>query len=95
MTYPFGRVIILDPHRAWNLAGKILVLQKRMGPGALEHRGAQHLRLCEGFLVHTSTISGSDSAWPLRSSPVNVFQIVEGAMRLAAAYDLNCVWTLR
>jgi len=51
------------------------VLQKRMGPGALEHRGAQHLRLCEGFLVHTSAISGSDSAWPLRSSPVNVFKL--------------------
>jgi hypothetical protein len=25
-----------------------------MGPGALEHRGARHLRCCEGFLVHTS-----------------------------------------
>ena len=49
----------------------------------------------EGFLVDTSLIKGSGSAWPLRSSPVNVFQIVEGAMRLAAAYDLNCVWTLR
>jgi len=46
-----------------------------MGPGALEHRGAQHLRLCEGFLVHTSTVSGSDSAWPLRSSPANVFKL--------------------
>jgi hypothetical protein len=33
--------------------------QKRMGPGALEHRGALHLRFSEGFLVQTSMVSGS------------------------------------
>jgi hypothetical protein len=60
--------------RAIKLARCCGCKQKRMGPGALEHRGAPHLRLCEGFLVHTSNVSGSDSAWPLRSSPVNVFE---------------------
>jgi hypothetical protein len=60
--------------RAIKLAGCCGCKQKRMGPGALEHRGARHLRLCEGFLVHTSNVSGSVTAWPLRSSPVNVFE---------------------
>jgi hypothetical protein len=49
----------------------------------------------EGFLVDTSMISGSDSAWPLRSSPVHMFELSKGAMRLAAAYDLDRTLTLR
>jgi len=40
-------------------------------------------------------ISGSGSAWPLRSSPVDVFEFLIGAMRLAAAYDLERTLTLR
>ena len=49
----------------------------------------------EGFLVDTSMISGSGSAWPLRSSPVDMFELSEGAMRSAAAYGLDRTWTLR
>ena len=49
----------------------------------------------EGFLVDTSMISGSGGAWPLRSSPVDMFELSEGAMRLAAAYGLDRTWTLR
>jgi hypothetical protein len=68
------RIALVIKLRAIKLARCGGCKQKRMGPGALEHRGARHLRLCEGFLVHTSTVSESDSAWPLRSSPVNVFE---------------------
>ena len=49
----------------------------------------------EGFLVDTSIVSGSGSAWPLRSGPVDMFELSEGAMRVAAAYDLDRTWTLR
>jgi len=49
----------------------------------------------EGFLVDTSMVSGSGSAWPLRSSPADMFELSKGAMRLAAAYDLDRTWTLR
>ena len=49
----------------------------------------------EGFLVDTSMVSGSGSAWPLRSSPVHMFELSKGAMRLAAAYDLDRTLTLR
>ena len=49
----------------------------------------------EGFLVDTSMISGSGSAWPLRSSPVDMFELLKGATRLAAAYDLDRTLTLR
>jgi len=49
----------------------------------------------EGFLVDTSLFSGSDSAWPLRSSPADMFELSRGAMRLAAAYDLDRTLTLR
>jgi hypothetical protein len=49
----------------------------------------------EGFLVDTSMVSGSSSAWPLRSSPADMFDVLEGAIRLAAAYDLDRTWTLR
>ena len=31
----------------------------------------------EGFLVDTSMFSGSGSAWPLRSSPVDMFELLE------------------
>src|SRR4029453_6036490 len=30
----FGRMIIPDPNKAWNRAMRLLMLQKRMGPGA-------------------------------------------------------------
>jgi hypothetical protein len=49
----------------------------------------------EGFLVETSMASGSDSAWPLRSAPAYMLEFSKGAMRLAAAYDLDRTWTLR
>ena len=49
----------------------------------------------EGFLVDTSMVSESGSAWPLRSSPAYMFELLKGAMRLAAAYDLDRTWTLR
>ena len=29
----------------------------------------------EGFLVDTSMVSGSGSAWPLRSSPADMFEL--------------------
>jgi len=72
-----------------------LTFQKRVGPGALEHRGARHLRLCEGFLVHTSAISESGKRVAFALQSCECIQIVEGALRLAAAYDLNHAWTLR
>ena len=49
----------------------------------------------EGFLVETSMVSGSVDAWPLRSGPADMLELLEGAMRLAAAYDLDRTWTLR
>jgi len=66
-----------------------------MGPGAFKQRGALHLRFSEGFLVDTSVVSGSGSAWPLRSSPADMFELSKGATRLAAAYDLDRTLTLR
>ena len=48
---------------------------KRMGPGAFKHRGARHLRFSEGFLIHISSVSGSQSAWPLRFVPAVLFKL--------------------
>jgi len=81
--------------RSLTLQKRISPIQKRMGPGAFKQRGALHLRFSEGFLVDTSVVSGSGSAWPLRSSPADMFELSKGATRLAAAYDLDRTLTLR
>ena len=31
----------------------------------------------EGFLVHTSKVSGSGSTWPLRSDPADMFELLK------------------
>lgn len=49
----------------------------------------------EGFLVETSMVSGSGDAWPLRPSPADMLELLAGAMRPAAAYDLDRTLTLR
>ena len=69
--------------------------QKRMGPGAFKHRGALHLRFSEGSLVHTSCVLGFCERVAFALQSRGHVQIVDGAMRLAAAYDLSRVATLR
>src|SRR2546430_9815674 len=81
--------------RSLTLQKRISPIHKRMGPGAFKQRGALHLRFTEGFLVDTSVVSESGSAWPLRSSPADMFELSTGATRLAAAYDLDRTLTLR
>ncbi|MEH2614621.1 hypothetical protein V1293_006910 [Bradyrhizobium sp. AZCC 1693] len=54
-----------------------LPLQKRMGPGASKHRGARHLRFRRRISGRHQLVSGSDSAWPLRSSPADMFELLK------------------
>jgi len=66
-----------------------------MGPGAFKHRGALHLRFSEGFLVHTSSVLGFCERVAFALQSRRYVQIVDDAMRLAAAYDLGRAATLR
>jgi hypothetical protein len=75
--------------------GAVLVFQNEWAPVHESIAGPDIFVLGEGFLVDTSMISGSGSAWPLRSSPVHMFELSKGATRLAAAYDLDRTLTLR
>jgi hypothetical protein len=70
-------------------------ISKRMGPGAFKHRGALHLRFSEGFLVHTSSVLGFCERVAFALQSRRYVQIVDCAMRLAAAYDLGRAATLR
>jgi hypothetical protein len=73
----------------------VLVFQNEWAPVHKSIAGPYIFVIGEGFLVDTSMISGSGSAWPLRSSPVDMLELLKGAMRLAAAYDLDRTLTLR
>ena len=76
--------------------GTVLIFKKNeWAPVHSSIAGPDIFVIGEGFLVDTSMISGSSSAWPLRSGPVDMFELSIGTMRLAAAYDLDRTLTLR
>ena len=44
---------------------------------------------CEGYLVRTSCLSRSESAWPSRPGPAEMFRLLAAQCRLAAAVHLD------
>jgi hypothetical protein len=57
--------------------GAVLVFQNEWAPVHESIAGPDIFVLGEGFLVDTSMISGSGSAWPLRSSPADMFELLK------------------
>jgi len=86
----FDQVSIPDPSRAWNHAAQFWYSKNEWAPVHESIAGPDIFVIGEGFLVDTSMFLRIRQrvAFALQSRGY-VVPIVEGAMRLAAAYDLN------
>jgi hypothetical protein len=75
--------------------GALAPFQNEWAPVHESIAGPDIFVIGEGFLVDTSIISGSGKRLAFALQSRDYVHVVDGAMRLAAAYDLNRARTLR
>jgi hypothetical protein len=61
----------------------------RSGPRCIRASRGPSSSSCEGYLVRTSCLSRSESAWPSRPGPAEMFRLLAAQCRLAAAVHLD------